>query len=138
MGPQAARPDDQVHRAENSCGQEFLCQQNVEHEEMEGKEEFTAHDGCTSEGSSGFRSMVKLWDAKVVLQTPQRTVDQSLTAANAGNDRKKRCVTTQLAPDVSKNPRGGKAKSHPTLHSCESRERECVCAYRMSSFSQRW
>ena len=32
-------------------------------------------------------------------------IDHSLTAANAGNERKVSCVTTQLEPNVLKNPR---------------------------------
>ena len=36
-----------------------------------------------------------------------RIIDQSFTAGNAGNDWKVQCVTTQLEPNVLKNPRDG-------------------------------
>ena len=45
-----------------------------------------------------------------VLQSPQRRIDPSLTAANAGNEWKAQCATTPLEPDVLKNPRDGKVK----------------------------
>ena len=52
--------------------------------------------------------MAKLWGVKVFLLSPQ-TIDQSLTTANVGNVWEVQCVT-QLEPNASKNPRGGKAK----------------------------
>ena len=55
-------------------------------EEMLGKEEFPARDGCTSESTSRSGSTVKLGDVEVVLQSAQRIIDQSLTKANAENE----------------------------------------------------
>ena len=61
--------------------------------------------------SASRASSSRRWrDVKVVLLSPQRITDESLTIANAGNEWKVQCVTTQLEPNVLKNPRDGKVK----------------------------
>ena len=79
--PHATRPDDQGQRAENTvAGRIFFANR---------------------------ASSRRRWrDVKVVLLSPQRIIDESLTTANARNEWKVQCVTTQLE----QNPRDGKVK----------------------------
>ena len=74
------RPDDQGQHVENTvANKNSFCRQSLEQEEMEGKEDFLATDGCTSERTSRSGSTVELRDVKVVMQTPQsnRTTSRS-------------------------------------------------------------
>ena len=55
MGPQATQPDDSGTACrEHRCRQEFFCPQSLDQEEMEGKEEFLARDGCTPARTSRY------------------------------------------------------------------------------------
>ena len=94
-----------------------LCQQSVEQEEMEGKEACLARDGCTSARTLRSGRTVKLRDVKVVLQSPQSIIDQSLTTAKAGHEWKVQCVATQWEPTVSQNPSDGRMKCRQDLTS---------------------
>ena len=100
MGPQATRPDDQGQHAENTvASRSSVADRASSRRRRRGKEEeFLARDRCTSERALRSGSAVKLRDVKVVLQSPQRVLDQSLTTTNAGNEWKVQCVTTQSDP----------------------------------------
>ena len=79
MGPQATRPIDQGRRAENTVA----CRSFVA-EKASGR----------TTGVHQKERWVKLGDAKVGLQSPQKTLDQSFTTTNAGSEWKVQSVTT--------------------------------------------
>ena len=111
MGPQTTWRDDQGEFVENIvAGRGFPCQQSLEQEDMECKEEL-----CPRRVQ--ITKIVEIWnygptflDVKGAIRKPQRTHDQSITVTNSGTQWKVQHGTTQLEPNASTNPKDGKAR----------------------------